>query len=660
MGMLGVRAYILMLAWAVLGCGQQAPSGKQEDASAVAGPAIVDENYRFRLARPAGWKLLQARDIQEINPDALAGAVLMDAGKMGVVIVERAVADSLEGSAQLLVALYTSPTTKVESKTPIQLAGKPALRVVLTTELYGTPTRISSILFFHQGYAYELRAREWGSIGPDGNDITRFHAAFSLLPGKVTPRHSQRAVADTYGVGWRIRDGVFESAVSGLRIEPPDGWRLVVRRELWQSSDEAEVGLAHVGPDIFVAIWSSVVAPNLAANQMALACRSLIPTDDDVHTMTFLGDELALRVFESPEVINLRSLFGSHAEGNTRVHIEAWYVPDVHEQVLGPLREALGAITQLAPDERRALAGELGAMQHPQTAIAADYILRSGRYRDFGNGVMWKAPAGFWRIRVGDAAREATPRAALTMELMGQGITGQLRIDRDVTLSPRAYHARFVGDAPAERQPVGHHSGFLSRAAVYPCGTIPHDDLRVSTVGDGTGIMLWLSGPRAAMKRNQDAIETAIAGLGWFSGHAQGSLLGIYVDARLGYSLVPPAGWRRNKLAHPALVETGGITQWSNGTTNLQVMAMWNPKNLRSQFERRVADLFKDRFDPDEIVRKAVQVAGSPGERITAQDASDRLDVTVAHRQGASYMIIGEGPDREAIEAAVNTFTFIQ
>ena len=65
---------------------------------------------------------------------------------------------------------------------------------------------------------------------PVVNGAAPIWEAFEFLPGDAVPgRAAPRGPEEVTGVGWRVHEGRFASATSGLSVSrPPEGWRLAL------------------------------------------------------------------------------------------------------------------------------------------------------------------------------------------------------------------------------------------------------------------------------------------------------------------------------------------------------------------------------------------------------------------------------------------------
>lgn len=687
-GAMGRGLVLLVASAALLGCGagtspippRQSPapahpaatttpaasasSGRATDEHGPAAPAVVDESYRFRITLPGPkWRLLGEVEAGTlVVPGAIAGAIAAD-GTQGAIFVEPIPTQTLDQFATLIAGKYDGD--QVEKHEGVAF-GQPAIRLEVTSRESGSRQQLVNTLFFNHGFAYQVVS--WHRGFSHSSEIEAFQRAFSILDGKVTPRPSRApAVSDTRGIGWRIRGGVFESAVSGLRIAPASGWHLSVGGDLRTMSDRDEVGLIREAPDAYLVLRSQV-ATSARERQRLRAMWALenVKATGATYTANLAGEDLALTAYHAPRSSSkLIYLVGFHVHDDRLIGVKAWFVPREDHLVLSSLREALSAITFLPEPDRRALARNLAAAQAPFGTIGAAYSLITGRYRDFADGVMWVAPRGFWRIEPNDLARLPNGAAVVHLSLAGQGITGEIYVDRNIDTTPRAYHKQFEaaivehasGLAPRS---VSGHPGFYSRGTRRIGHTTVHYRL-VSAVRGGTGVQIALWGTRDAVSRNRATISAALRALAWFPGNYRDSVLGIYVSARLGYALIPPAGWVESHDPRRSKRAVGGITRWTQGDSALRVVvSRIDPEKSEDAVAATIIALLKARFGAGQILEHKATLGGLPATRVTIPAgllASVETYVAVHHR--VLYMVIASASDQRVFAGAIASFTFL-
>ncbi|HAB12272.1 MAG TPA: hypothetical protein DCE47_11350, partial [Planctomycetaceae bacterium] len=215
--------------------------------SSPSAPPYVDENYRFQLKVPGPkWKVLNAEEISATNGNAVAGMMNLGLGGVCEIVVEEIGGTEVAGYAEAMrdqtAQLFSgSEGGPVET---INFLGREAARFQVAGTHNGRLVRAIVIIFKHQGFAYQLVATgRQEKLSESGAEAEPFFNAFSLTDGEVQPPVKSVVTRDQHGVGWRVKGGMFETAVYGLRVRAVRGWYPVVGPELSRLNNEAEVAL---------------------------------------------------------------------------------------------------------------------------------------------------------------------------------------------------------------------------------------------------------------------------------------------------------------------------------------------------------------------------------------------------------------------------------
>src|SRR5690606_11944387 len=156
------------------------------------------------------------------------------------------------------------------------------------------------------------------------------------LRGDAVPGRAPAPTPDRRGVGWRVRDGVLESAVCGVRLRAGEtGMRLVTGREARMTLTGAEAALADDARGLQVALLA--VRPRRAqVAEVAALTRDLLQQDfgavAPVTTFTLAAPEaddgqvafeqLSLGAEDARFEVALGVL---SADGAPRVQLMAWW-----------------------------------------------------------------------------------------------------------------------------------------------------------------------------------------------------------------------------------------------------------------------------------------------------------------------------------------------
>ncbi|MDC0675707.1 hypothetical protein [Nannocystis radixulma] len=657
----------LLVALALLAGGPACKDPQQPEpaASAAREPvpaALLDEHFRFRIDWPgAGWTLLSRDEARLLAPSAVAGA-RHASGVSAIVLVKFAPGLTVDAYAETLLPTLLDGSVELESREVVTFAGEDARRIVYVGEKDGVTYRWIYTGFVRQEHAYCI----YGSGLAHAVSLAALEPllrAFSLLPGEITAP-PVAATADQRGPGWRVRGGVFESAVSGLRVAPPPGWRLLVGDELKRMNPDAEVGLqkealgAHlvVVPERFRGD-AATYRTRIHGLWMDERRASLL----DQWTVELAGEPVALlRVADD----RLEYAVGTRVADGFGLQFAASYPPATGEASRAGLDEAFTAVALAEPAARAALGEELAALGDPQSDIGPQHSLRGGVFRDFAARVVWRAPPGFWRLIARDDP-ESSDREVLEFEHPASGLWGGLVVAERPGVDPDAWHAERV----AARGGVATRLKGLALgrgAARFARVTIAHGGIEVvytiaTAVHGDTAIELSAQAFASELGQVEAELRQVFAGLELAPALPMSRQDGgEHVDERRGFALRVPAGW---ELAEEKFGDGGDgvdMAQWRRGFQTFLVMVLDSGQSpLTAEYGRKVSvqsmrKLFSQ--DAGEPRESAATLAGAPAERLSWTGGLGRVELVTATFAERIYLIVAENLEPAEFDATLAGF----
>ncbi|MBW2456422.1 MAG: hypothetical protein JRI68_18015 [Deltaproteobacteria bacterium] len=669
-----MAAALLVVGLTGAGCSDKAAEAEGNAKRAAATSAadatspIRDEAYRFELTLPGPrWKLLHEADASRLTPDALAGA-LSDGEVTGVVLVDRAVKIPLEQIAKERIARLALTDKHVERDASESFAGKDARHFVVTGKVAGVGLRYASRLLVHQDWVYQVLA--WAphdEASADGSLFAPVFEAFSLLEGAVTGRNDPQPTADCRGVGWRVKDNLFESAVGRLRVKPVAGWRLAVGGELALLNPQADVGL--VGTDTA----TSIVLLAERVPGMDLGKLSAQLKRDVVTKLKPAGDPQS----REAKVAGRTVTFDRHRAGSFHYDHGILMDGDLCLQVLAraPVAEGggtaeavtagLGAIELLSPAQADTLAKELDEQATSQVAIGKAYSIRGGVFRDFERDITWTSSSSDWRMMGGEQARWVNPDAVLYLENRRAGLHGLLITEKAGDLDVPAYHRRvvdrlqvMVAFAPTSaKASVGDLEAMASEGEAVVVG----DTLRyriVTTLRGQLALQALVWGTPRAMATHANEATAVAAGL-----ELQGGLTAVaattdaYRDNRLGFTMMLPPRWQHRDLTTPELADFGTMVRWELEGRWIGVAAAYVLDAGRDEqwLVSFLEQLLRDELGP--LTRGApaqteTTLAGKSARHVHWTALMQRVDALLVSQGGVIYAVVtvdsGDGALKEA------------
>lgn len=567
---------------------------------------IVDEDYCFRLEAPAAsWELLDEAEAQDLNRDAQAGAIDESTGIVGIVLVERTNGADLDALTEIIRSTFPGQTIWVTNTARTTFAGLEAREFERSGIISGLTMSFRTIVFVHQDHIYQLfascMADQYGSTTDCGEP---FFSAFTLLPGQVRDRAVVSTTPDTVGSGWRVRDGIFESASYRLAVDPGDQWSLALGFELETMEPTAEVGLNRRNPDVYILVIPEVVATvtpqDYADRVLSFISSNVLQAEDAPPLMhTVDGHEVIFHRFLRRDEMTWQYLVGVISEGDLRIQIMAW-APSF-DGLSDHLTDGLARIRLLSSDELRSLASEIESADDLQRSMGESWALRGGVYHDYAAQLRWRRPHRRWRAWAGDAARRRHPEATLFVMEPSVGVNGKLVVEQIEGVTESRYHIevlRAMGipdeEAAARRRtarPRRAAAGLVSHGRVvwdglqftYSLATVLRGDLACH-------LLLWArsensAAAEAAMSQGVEGLEIASQQMTPTQTRGQ-----VYMDERMGFSfLVPWQGSTPRDITLETSRPMSSVVTYEQGRSSIVIFAAASPG--RTARDRVVNDM---------------------------------------------------------------------
>lgn len=608
---------------------------------------LVDDDYRFELAWPgAGWKIMHEADIRKLVPDAVAGVINGEA-LFGAIIVESAPGAVLEEFTDLLVEQMPLEDKHVESRAHVRFAGLPAERYVISGRLNGVWFRFVNHVFVRDRFVYQLLG--WGQreqLSTSGKELQPYFDAFALRPGEVKVR-VPAPIKQAAGVGWRVRDGVFESAITQLRVHPTGDWRLMLGDSLARSSRDAEVGIAHANPDVYIIVIAERAPPAESRAKFEAQVRSKLEGERGApYHAAFAGADLDMIRVTTTTGVKLEFLHGIRYANDQAVQIQAWYHAADRERALKVLPAGLAAFEGIPDAEAGALAGELERARDAQVAVGASYSLRGGVYRSFASGWQWKKPAGLWRISTGDDARKLHPDAELSLYQQSKFIYAMV-MPQSIDAGGDAFHQMVLAANPGTRR--GHRTVGDARVTILDrdteAGTFRYHIATLVKHGLGLQIMFW--GQPVDMDASWSDIDAAIAGFSIAPLEQTTREGGELVDHRFGFAVrVPEGDFQLSDQTPPGVDAISRIVMWERGGRSFGALALYFPTASlpdEAWMLDYLEQILRDRVGAalsTRATRSDATLAGRPARHL---HWAGGFDAYIALRDGIAYGLIQHG-----------------
>lgn len=638
---------------------------------------VIDEAYRFRLDHPGkGWKTLDHVEARKSNLDTVAGVIGPD-HVQGAVTVEYVPGVALLDYLDLVLsdpALGAEVLDQVE----IEFAGQPAIQVDFDASRSGLPLRHRMVVLVRNDWVYMLDA--WG-VDANAGDLAPFFDSFSLLDGEVQPRSEPiQAIARARGVGWHVTDGVFESAITGLRVGETAPFRMVVAGELATMNTAAEVGFASTNPDIYVLItpatWVGTELTGARDNQLSDRRDQGHAVEANAATVDVFGEPMPLSSWVDGAFRYYEGTFAIHGRP---VALIGWWQAALGDRGLEPLAELTGHFEQIDEPSRGVLAEALAALDDPQRAVGIGWAVQAGEYRDFERRLRWSKPEGAqpgepWQFVTGPAALEWGEGTIVTLTNRRTGAYAALvAVPSDGPMTKDAWAAIVESQWPGVQ--LDGKSGSSSPADIAGASatidrgtvefgddwTVPASLVRIER--DDAVLVLDYTSPGEPDDHIAE-LEAILAGIRFDDELREvedGG--GHWIDHRFGVALDPPSSWTALDQTPEHMRAMARGTMWSkNGTPQLMVMTIEQPDAGQDSawFDGFMEQLIRDAFgvQMEDVADRSERVIAGVRARRLAWKKPVAMAVTLLRRDHTYVLILEMGAKQAEATRVIDTLRF--
>jgi hypothetical protein len=632
----------------------------------VAGEADVsytDEHFRFSIrGLDSKWQLVEKDRKASIMPDAVV-AVSRVGGAYGGVLAEPLGDVDLEGYSNLVVSNYEGILADFEAgeARKTEIGGVPALQRTMTGKLNGIELDYETLIFIRQNVGYQLLAWEPRKEA-DRSNLTTFLASVSLDEGDISFPPPD-ALPDGAGVGNRVRNNRFESAVSRLAVEPSGQWGLLWGAGLTATGEDAEVGLTRPDQGIFVTITSEPV--DEAGREKFLSSSTSVLVDGaklkETQQFDLAGHSFECTRASVPLDTPIDIYLGNFVRGNTGYRFKAWHLQHKDEHRFDSLKEGLPAFSFLDDAAVDELRKELASSPDSFGAVGEKFSVRGGVYRNFEAGVVWKRPEGFWKFHVGDEARARNSDISLQAIEIETGFSTQLLVEKWSGGDAEAYH-----EATSE---VLQSANFVPSGKVLSPITV--DELQVlrscfsyqgedgsieyhlcTALKDGYGFQMNSFAKPEVMQEFPKRAEECLTAY-TFPGDelkASKSAAGRFHDLRMGFQLSLAGGpWKIAEEPHPVISKMGNVVGFTgtSGMVNhfaIQADGSGNNASFATKMMENIFRVNLNRSSTEGSTTRPETIAGLPATVRSGSSAGTYMHVILFQVGGVAHfgVIVGK------------------
>ena len=417
------RHFVWPLAALITSCRLSPVEGNASTQNVPGIPSYVEDEYsRIRLDWPGqGWQLLDSKAPERSGLCAYDEEQLV----LACVSVAHAPSSTLEKYVDDWLSRLQFASPNVLLREPSEFQGEPASTFEVSGGYLGQPSKLSGVIFFHQGRVYRILVRGPG----DRFDHTRFRRFVDnvhLLPGKVKDPPLASASRHESGPGWRLSDGLYESGIKSFKIAAGAGWSFVVGRELREFNPDADIVALHDNPDISLAVRVEPLRKETPRGELSRLQES---HRKNLHVQ-LTPDKLRLQVQGASRVARLgktdsgnRVAYFNYRSGDKLIELTAGFSELYRTAALPLIEKAANAIAIVPIADRGAFERPLLLETEAGHSVGREYSLRNGCFHAYAQGFAWCPPRGFWEFSLGDDARVNHDWAVLDAKNVQSGIT---------------------------------------------------------------------------------------------------------------------------------------------------------------------------------------------------------------------------------------------
>jgi hypothetical protein len=588
---------------------------------------LVDPDYQFRLVAPdASWEVFDRAETDAVWSGRIASAIGATArievaidrvGDLSLAAAADRVAEWLPGDVP------ENSATRWLDRDIVELVEQPRA---------GYNARRTRV-FVRDGLLYAITIVRAYDVAWDDLDLEALWGAFSLVPGTARATTPDIPTPHVDGLGWRVRNGVWASALHGATVTPPTGWRLITGPAV--DDTMVDVQLANDACGCYVTLSTFVVAPTV---------------DDQTRTMSvdaFGGSYQAwAEPVEGSGVYQVWSM-PLRLDSGIRISLRGWYPRADATAGILEVRRALNAFTFMPEPQRLALVASFAQRPHQPTAVGVGWAMRNGTYINYDLGLVLRQGPGHWRIRTGEAAAQKFDGAVYAASSPEWGIVVSVVPDQLVTLpahTPAKWAADNIGgevvQVPAKNVLLGDWS-----EARWSDADGDYIHRVAAMVGSTQAFRVHVNGTVEMLAEHAKEIDAMIAGLDLTTMTPTDVRRDGFVDRRFGYKLLHDAAWTMTDLGDDTV---DGTRTWSGpGGEEIAVIASTSraaiTDSIRNLWARQSASTTVKAGLAPRPRRTQVTFAGRPAVQETWVEGTTTVSTLVVERDEIVYTLATRG-----------------
>lgn len=622
-------------------------TASEENPQVVRGNTFEDFYYAFTLERPnEDWQFLTGEKAARISPDATMAMMSAKSGAFVMIIAETLGNSSLQDYSDLILSPDSMLGADGDPPAEASLGDLKAIRKETPAMVAGTPFKYRLALTERGGCFYQILgwAMETNYVTAK-SEIEAVISSFRPVESREPTLRPNLVTDDANGFGWKIENGIYSNAASGVRIKNTPGCRIMGQAELANVNPNAAAGIAG-GLSQFYQLWFMEHGDEaLAEHQVQALAEELggnLEQKRQVKVGALDATEAVLDNVKMGNVSFSYRLSWLVRDGEV-FRIMSWWQSEAEQNALKLLDASYESVEWLDETQRRQLALELDKLD-PGNSVGADFAMRNKVFYDF---------AGGYQLQLGGGVFETTTpsqqQLANRLEFTNLATSSYFEINIDqIDIGQHAEHHRNMTEN-TEAQPVETltiaNMEFLMSSYVSESDGLKFSHIYVSNADRKRVFMMWATSVGESSNELRDELLTVLRGFKRPERMVtlqRGSQR--YTDYRLGYTMDVPSGWKVQSMPMGDADAMGSAVMLEKGQSACTAIVMCSPAGIDLDLATQgMLGNMGVQFDGDKEKDSQGVLAGLPANRKTLVGRMGNKAVTIyiwtAKRAHSGYIL---------------------
>jgi len=528
----------------------------------IKGATLTDFDYGFILTSPGeNWFFQEENKINQIVPDAVAGLFNSAEKSYTVVIPEQFPGVTLSDYADLLIDNAPIENKNIVFKKEASINNRKAFQFMYTGEFNGVNVTYFATLHDNQGFKYQIFSW-WLSDLCTGapESITSIHSSFDFIPGAKPRVRISTPKESHYGVGWRVKNNVYENGIYGLKMTlPSKEWSYMGSDELKTINSDAIMGLSNNSIGVFMIIIAEPLGALTGAEYEQLVINNFTQSQSieshETSNLDLFGKQLTQHFLKERNTQNTLTQFAflitDHR--NFGYQVLSWWLSGTGSNNKSELKKVYSGISWLEKKEKEGLVSELLNTMEMDRSITSNDCYIKRKYTNFPFGFSLQVPKRFWSHLIGVEARMINEDVALFATEQQMGLSLSVVLEFTDLLTSETYHKTLLENLnapPESKTSILKVNKQVIRSTRFPqiISTQKFIYHLVTSSVNNKHCQIVMQGLESVMAKTIDLEKEIINGINLFENpilESERLVNGSFINRRFGYLVFPDdKNWR--------------------------------------------------------------------------------------------------------------------